>query len=89
MEDLTHEHGIAGLLVAFAVLVFDKVFLFLKNQNQDVAHSQAIKSLAESVRTQVSVLERSVETLNQILSEIRREQVDQKATLARLEERMK
>ncbi len=91
MDDTLRDVGVAG----FCLMVMREAFAFMKRGARDAQETEqthadrrletAIMNLAESVRTQVTVLEKAIETQNQILSEIRREQFDQKASLARLE----
>lgn len=93
MTDDMKDLGVVG----FCLFVVKELVSLMKNFGRKDRHNDfrievAIMQLAESVKNQTSVLEKSIDTQNEILSEMRREQAemrreqfDQKTILARLE----
>lgn len=98
MTDNLHDLSLVGLCLLLMKEGFVTVKAFAGGKKEDEKEytiQLAIMQLAEGVRNQTKVLEKSIDTQNQLLNEIRREQseirkeqFDQKATLTRLEAKL-
>ena len=90
MDDTLRDAGLAGvclLLLKECVALIMRMFDGNKDAERTHAIELALMQLANAVNNQSKLLEESIKTQNTLLSDMRRELVDQKAALARLETR--
>ena len=88
MDETLRDYGFVGAVLYFVLREGSALMHKMVNGKKSEAEftvQLAIMQLAEAVKNQTAVLSRSIETQNQLLSEMRSEIVDQKAALARLE----